>query len=224
MEPLFQTKQEYVYENLRRMILRGQLKPGEPVVAGDVAEQFNVSSVPVREAVQRLKNEGLIDNSPHARALVRGMTKEEGVEIAELRLLLEPAAARSATAHMTPAVLADLERLLLVMDDCVARWATEEYSAANREFHLSIYSRCSNSRLEKWIVECFELSQRFAVLAGFPRQIGKGQAEHRSICEALKGGDADEVERLMYAHRLRVLESMKVWDAKEPSLEDGEPG
>src|SRR5690606_9931834 len=90
--------------------------------------------------------------------------------------------------------------------------ATEEYAKANQRFHLAIYERCTNNRLRQAIIECWDLSQRFAVLAGFPRQIGKGQHEHLLICAALKGGEAESVRRLTYEHRARVLESMKLWN------------
>ena len=211
-EPIFKTKQELVHEKLRTMVLRGVLRPGEVLVASDIANWFGVSSVPAREAIQRLKNEGLVENAPHARAVVKGMSKEDALEIAEMRLLLEPAAAYSAAFNMPIERIEQLEVLLMQMDQYVDDQANEEYARANEEFHLAIYDRCTNMRLTQTIVECWELSQRFAVLAGFPRQIGKGQGEHHLICAALKGGDAEKVRELTREHRARVLESMKQWE------------
>lgn len=215
--PVYKTKQEYVHEQLRHAVLRGHLPPGEVLVAQELADRYGVSSAPVREALQRLKNEGLVDGAPHARTVVKGMSKAEALEIAELRLLLEPAAARAATPHIGADDLAELERLLATMDGCVERNETGAYTLANERFHLAIYARCPNGRLRDAIVECWELSQRFAVLAGFPRQIGKGQREHRLICDALKGGDAERVERSTREHRERVLESMRTWSEDRPT-------
>jgi len=215
VENVFRTKQEFVYEKLRRMVLLGELRPGAMLVAQEIADWFGVSSVPVREAIQRLKNEGLIENAPHARAVVKGMSKADALEIAEMRLLLEPAAAHSATFNMTAEQIKILEALLKTMDRCVSEGSTAEYAKANQRFHEAIYERCTNSRLHQAIIQCWDLSQRFAALAGFPRQIGKGQHEHQLICAALKGGEAENVRRLTYEHRARVLESMKLWD--EPS-------
>lgn len=215
----YRTKQELAYRRLRHMVLRGILRPGEALVAHDVAKWFGVSSVPVREAIQRLKDEGFVVSEPHARAIVKGMSKAEALEVAEMRLLLEPAAAGASTPHVTSETAKELATLLDEMDRAVAADATDAYAHANERFHLAIYRHCPNARLREAITEHWELSQRFAVLAGFPRQIGRGQREHRLIFSALKGGDADEVRRLTHVHRTRVLESMKAWQG---SAEDEE--
>ena len=79
-----------VTDAMRRMILDGQLGEGDPIRQDDIASQPGVSRIPVRQALQQLANEGLVDLSPHRRACVSSRSDEELIERIELRLWIEP--------------------------------------------------------------------------------------------------------------------------------------
>src|SRR5688500_20343799 len=82
----YKTKQEFVYQTLRRAILRCELAPGQRLASQEIANRLGVSLIPVREAVQLLQSEGLVGNRPHVGAAVAGIS---GSSIAEVVTLLE---------------------------------------------------------------------------------------------------------------------------------------
>ena len=66
----FQTKSELVFQAVRRMIMNGEMKPGDRVVVGRIAKQLNVSDTPVREAIKQLVSDGFLEESVHVGAIV----------------------------------------------------------------------------------------------------------------------------------------------------------
>src|SRR5690606_33778835 len=111
------TKAQYVYESLREEIVQGRLRPGTRLVFSQVASRFGVSPIPVREAVRQLETEGLVELKPHTRVEVTTLPWEQGVWAYELRLALEPLAARDATPFVSEDQLARMGSLLDAMRD-----------------------------------------------------------------------------------------------------------
>lgn len=215
METLPQTKQQYVYHVLRGEIQEGTLRPGDRLALASLAERFGISQIPVREAIRQLEQEGLVETTPHVKALVKGVSHEEAVWAAELRLVLEPVAARDATPHMTEEVLEELEANVRAMSVCMDEGDFDGYFPLNRAFHDAIYRRCPNEILLHFLNELWDMAQRFRNVYQRPSHIGASQDEHVRILEALKAGDPDEVERLVSLHRRRNLELLRAWRISE---------
>src|SRR5690242_19785121 len=84
------TRSDWVEERLRAAILQGELEPGQRLHANDLADRWDVSATPLREAFQRLASDGLVEMLPQRGARVTDVSIEEAGQIYELRLLLEP--------------------------------------------------------------------------------------------------------------------------------------
>ncbi|MBS7780153.1 GntR family transcriptional regulator, partial [Acidovorax sp. CCYZU-2555] len=109
---------EQAYHHLSHAIRMGHMKPGERLVADDVANAIGMSRMPVREALRRLASEGLLVMPPNRGAIVRELSEAEVVEVFEMRAVLEGLAAAMAVRRCTPGDIADLEDLLASMQRC----------------------------------------------------------------------------------------------------------
>lgn len=192
---------EWVYERLRQGILAGEFKPGERMRQSAVAERFEVSQTPVREALARLASDGLIELQPRRGAVVNSLSPREIEEIYELRRVLDPYVARRAA---TEASDADLRRIAAAAEACAEEGLDAvELFDRNRSFHRAIYEACGNNRM----IQLFETLwdsvtaiRMFEVYVSDPEELGRMNSEHAAITAALLERDADAAERLVREH------------------------
>ena len=92
----FKTKNMAVYEALRQDIIDGRLKPSQKLIMSDLAKRFELSEIPVREAIRRLESDGIVEFTPHMGAVVSKIDESEFVEIYLIRIELEALANRLA--------------------------------------------------------------------------------------------------------------------------------
>ena len=92
----FKTIQEIIFDTLKQRIISGKYEPGKRLIANDLAEEFDISRMPVREALTRLASTGLVELIPYKGAIVNELTAEDFVEIFYIRSVLEGLAARLA--------------------------------------------------------------------------------------------------------------------------------
>lgn len=116
----FQTKHQQVYEALRAAIISGEIAPGDCINIRQVARQFEVSDIPVREALKALAGENLVQIVPYAGAVAAPISGKDVAEMGEIRLVLEPWATRLATAQLLQGDLRQLADDLDEMDRAVA--------------------------------------------------------------------------------------------------------
>ena len=102
MATAYRTMKEIAYEAIREAILSGRFLPGQRLVADELAQEFGTSRMPIREALQRLENAGLVSITPHRGAVVSELSEQEIVEIYHIRAVLEGLAARLAAPHLAP--------------------------------------------------------------------------------------------------------------------------
>jgi DNA-binding GntR family transcriptional regulator len=202
--PMHLTRQQYVYNILRREIQAGTLPPGSRLTLAELSGRFGVSHIPIREALRQLEQEDLVATTPYAVATVRGVTPQEAEWVAELRLLLEPVAARDATGRIPDSDLRAIEKVVEDMDEVVEANDVEAYAQLNYEFHRTINKHSPNERLQRIITELWETATRYAQVYRQPGHMDAGHRDHKAIFEALKANDPDEVERLVRRHRSRI--------------------
>lgn len=190
-----------VYHQLRDSIGSHQIRPGERLQEVSLAAQLGVSRTPVREALARLENEGMI--SVEGRGfVVPELTDADVEEIYQLRFLLEPAAARSAIAEITGA--ADLASMASAIDDAVAAEKSGDFRAfldANSRFHNAWRALVPNRRMSK-------LLDQYVGHVRFLRVLTLGDATARkaaltgmkNIQAAFKKRDADAAAAAMHKH------------------------
>ncbi len=196
-----------IYRHLREWILRGKLRGGDRIKIDAVAEDFGVSAIPVREAMRMLAADHLIDILPRRSPVVSELPREEILEIAEIRLLLEPIALASAIPHHTPDLLDRCAAVLEQYQRIEDSWKRVDL---NRDFHLMLYQPCNKRRLLKIIADQYDgltrFSQFIVVRSASARGGGNGGggggsfAEHQSILQACRADDRDAAVAQLQAH------------------------
>lgn len=199
------TKSERAYEGLRQAILTGVLEPKEQINPKAIAAKFDMSVIPVREALRRLEQGGLIVIKPHVGATVRELPVAELRENLLIRSELEALAARLAAPLMSQAVLDELQLLLEKMDACIARKHYEQFGPLNRQFHMTTYDVIAERSLFKLIEQQWDqVPHAGSVFALVPEHAVTAQEEHLVIFSALKRRDADAAADLSREHKLRA--------------------
>lgn len=195
-----------VFEALKKAITEGELEIGAPLRQDEIAKLFNTSRIPVREAISRLEEQGLVKSQRYKGAVVSGLSAEEAAEIFDFRLLLEPEIIRRAVPMMSAPVLQDARGF------CEAFAASDqpmEWGELNRQFHTTLYDACgldyhldasrnAMNRLERY------LRAQLLMSNGMDR----ANHEHRRIQDACEAGDADLAADLTHQHILGAKESL----------------
>lgn len=208
MSTVYRSKNEIVYDALRKSVISGEYAPGERLVIDDLAAKLGVSAIPIREALRQLEADGFVSIEPYVGATVTELNADFIFEIFALLEALEVVCSRTACAIMTDAERKRLEGLVKRMDLCTGNW--QEWSSLNKAFHLLISefsrTRLVNGMMRKVLDHWDRLRQRyFHDVLGL--RIDLAQQEHRKLMEAFNAQDADEVERLIRLHNQNALAS-----------------
>ena len=197
--PLRTTITDALVEALREEIRTGQVEPGSRLRQADVAQRFQVSTTPVREAFAALEREGLLVSSPHRGVVVFKPTAEDLKETYEIRIPLEALATEKAVENMTDGDLAEIKRWLDRMAD--AADDRKRYSKLNREFHAAIYRVARRPKLEKLISELRDESTAYLRLYAAQSPNGHDtQLEHTAIYDAIAARAPKRAAQAMIKH------------------------
>ena len=182
---------------VRSAILSGAIHPGERLRQEELAEVFDTSRIPVREALRALEYEGLVTSEPHRGFTVTKLDADHVDEIYELRILLECQAVRLAVPLLTDEDLRDIEALYQHMVDA----ADPDLALAAREqFYHRLYAVSGRPRLVGLIVR---LRQEVARALRWPT-LQHGASFHEQFFAAVKDGDAERAVAQLTAHYGRV--------------------
>jgi DNA-binding GntR family transcriptional regulator len=195
-----------VYEELRRAIVEGTIRPNERLIESELAERLDVSRTPVRESMLRLAGDGLIVSRRRG-WVVREHSPKEIREVYEVRAALEGFAARLAALRATDDELARLRRLNAECLAHIDEWDRAELVAHNDEFHEFVIAVADNQLLSDLI---HQNSNHYFMhrIAGFlsDDEVRKSIIGHQELVEALSERDEDKAER---AAQAKVFESMR---------------
>jgi DNA-binding GntR family transcriptional regulator len=199
VQPAAKTRADDVYWALRKMILRGELRPNESLVESEIAEQMQVSRTPVRESLQRLELDGLIV-SRKRRWVVYEYTRSEVAEIYDVRAALEAHAVRLATIRATDEQIKEISRAWSPGTAASLTDGTERV-LANERFHDLLTSSAHNSRLMSLIEQSrlFNFNARIAALYT-PQEFKASSDQHIQLAKAVAARDADTAARLARSH------------------------
>lgn len=190
-----------VYAALRRDILSCQIVPGQDLSEGELATRFKMSKTPVREALSKLRTEGLVKAFPRRGYQVAPVTFQDMNELFEVRNMLEGRATELASRNITPDGLRQLSNLADVMYDPSEQLSIRRFVQANRDFHEIIASFSGNVRLQAMVMQVLDELQRFFHLGAQLRDIGTETTDyHHQIVAALKAGDGALSRHVMIAH------------------------
>lgn len=206
-----------VYDHLRTEILEGRLEPGAELIEVALAEQLGVSRGPLREAIGRLAAEGLVTVSPRRGAVVRSLSKEEFLELYQVREALERMAVQLAVPSLTDEQFAELASLNEAMEVHAARNEVEPFFEANLAFHARLLEASGNGKLEELYRQLLGQLGRYRLRSLTLRgNLKRSVAEHKAILRAARRGDAERAAQLMAEH-------IRVPQRRAMALEEAEP-
>ena len=206
----FLTKNVAVYEALRKDMNEGRLKPGQKIIMSDVAKEFGLSDIPVREAIRRLESEGYVRFTPHVGAIVSELDGDKIIELYLIRVELESLATRLAVPYITSRDIDFLIKKNHAMELVVQREKLEKLGALNKDFHLRIYQAAPYPILNQLIEDLWEKMERTqSVFTFVPDRAAASVEEHKKIIAALKIKDTTLSERLVRNQKSRTMASLK---------------
>lgn len=197
---------DLIFDALREAIFTGVLQDGEHLRQDKLAEMFNTSRIPVREALARLEQQGLVSNERYRGTTVSALSPEEIKEIFELRALLESDVIRHAVARISDETLA---RVKTFCDEFASEPDSAKWGDLNRNIHYTLYEsaeRPYHLRVIKTTLDRIEryLRAQLALTDGMER----ANREHLGILEACIDRDADLASKRTRDHILGASSSL----------------
>lgn len=209
MSIVIQNLSEQLVEYVRNEILSGTVEEDVPIRQDVLASRLGVSKIPLREALTRLEQEGLLRSQANRGFFVRALSAQEAEEVFKLRLKLEPAAvalaAAKASAEEQAIAVAAFEKV-----DEVTRFHADKIGPPNRNFHLALI-RPSAQPLTTGILERLHvLSERYVRKRLESRShIDRAADEHKGIIDAWLARDKRQVAALTRSHISITLRHLK---------------
>jgi DNA-binding GntR family transcriptional regulator len=214
-------KSRAIYIALRERILSNDIAPGTRLVMREVANRYDASDIPVREALRMLERDGLVETAPHRGARVTTLTAKEVGETYFIRSHLESIATGLAAERITDSELAQLDALMTKMRAAVDAQDGPAFSDVNRDFHATIVASCGNDMLRELTMDIWQRHSGFQrVFRMVPGRIATSQAEHEGIVAALRDHDAERAARLALLHKLSVRDSVSALVERESAEGD----
>jgi DNA-binding GntR family transcriptional regulator len=221
-DPGYATKSDLAYIRVRELILSGQLAPGAVLPQASLAQKIGMSTTPLREALRRLKQEGLVELDAHRDARVRALDATEARDLLELRQSLDPLAASLAAGRRTDGDLAEiaaaLDRLEALSTD-----PTVGQLESHHRFHAAIHRASHNALLVDILDGLWVKTDRYrrhGLETGRSDEERNTRAtEHRLLFEAVRDRDAGTAADLMRGHvetSLGARSADRLADAAEP--------
>jgi DNA-binding GntR family transcriptional regulator len=217
-------KSQAIYVALRERILCNDIAPGTRLVMRDVANEYDASDIPVREALRMLERDGLVETTPYRGARVTTLTAKEVEETYFIRSHLESIATGLAAERITDAELAQLDVLMQRMQAAVDAHDGPRFSEINQEFHRTIVASCGNDMLREMTMDIWQRHSGFQrVFRMVPDRPARSQREHEGIMAALRAHDPERAARLALLHKQSVGESVSelVGEPSEDGASDG---
>ncbi|WP_182111247.1 MULTISPECIES: GntR family transcriptional regulator [unclassified Actinotalea] len=193
-----------VYATLRGAILEGGLAPGSRLSVPQLAQQLAVSRSPVREAVQRLVQDGLATEEPHRGAVVAVLDPSELLPLYEVREVLEGLSARLAAERGTPEEIETLREAYDRHAEALAGGASDQHVPLDLAFHAALRAAAHNSELHTSL-DRVQGKIAVAMLGGDPANWShQAIKEHHAILQAVVDRRPDEAEQAARAHIVRI--------------------
>jgi DNA-binding GntR family transcriptional regulator len=215
--PTLVTFASLVYEQLRRDILAGVLNPGGKLRIEAICERYAAGSSPVREALNRLSAEGLVQRREQRGFYVAPISAADLEELACTRCLVGELALRESMRRATPqwheSLVLALHRLGRVPRSVASEGYREnpDWERLHRELHRTVIGACGSARLVRYCDDLADQAYRYRQLAiqeSYPHRRDV-DAEHRELVEAVLAGQADRAVAVLVEHYRRTAELVK---------------
>ena len=195
------TKSDQIYESLRHAIIHLDMEPGAAISEKDVCSAHAVSRTPVREALQRLAEEGLVNIHPHSGTYVSRISLKVAEEGFIIRRALEIESVRRAAERMTGEGVAALDAIVVRMRVILAENRLEDYIDDDDAFHAAIAGVSGYPRIWKFInLAKAHLDRMRQLSAPLPGHLAETTEQHAGIVRALERRNPDQSELAMRIH------------------------
>lgn len=217
MKPTFQlpkvgepvSLKDKAYNAIKSAILSLKLKPGDPLVESELAQQLGISKTPVRDALLELEREGFVTKVLFKGTYVTEITLEDVREVFQLRAVLEGLAARLAAPLFSTEELEEAEKILVAAETALAEGDIVLCSECGERFHRLIINKADNQRLQTIILNLDDHLQRFRLLSDqINGRLNKSLKEHGKVLEALWRKDPLAAEEAVRGHLFSVLQDL----------------
>ncbi len=198
---------EEVYDRLKEDIIKGVLPPGDALTEADISKQLGISRTPVREALRRLKTDGLVSIEPGLGARVSEVSLRDAIEMYEIRELVEPPAAGHAARSLSPELAECLRSFRTALatqppaPEQAMRWQVD------RQLHDLILQAAGNNLLRELVWGLRVRTERAFIFLAY-RVPDHSRQEHIQIIDAILAGDGETAERLVREHLARAKERL----------------
>lgn len=201
-----------VYDRLRHDVLTGLLRPGEKLRTDFLRDRYQIGNSPVREALNRLSADGLVEREDQRGFRVASVSKDDLFELVKTRCWMEEVAIRESISNANT----EWEEGLVIAFHRLSRFprssndgsysSDPEWEHLHRAFHIALISGCRSQRLVTFCEELFDKAERYRRLAasGVPER--NERDEHQAIMDAALNGDTDEVAKLLREHYGRTVQ------------------
>ncbi|MDP3084842.1 MAG: GntR family transcriptional regulator [Rubrivivax sp.] len=214
-----------VAARLRAMVFERQLAAGAWIDEKLLAERWQISRTPLREALKVLAAEGLVELVPHRGCRVIELTDDDADALFPVMALLEGRCALEATRNAGPADVAALRALHDALEHYAAAADIDGYYRANHDFHSRVQALADNRWLDRVTAD---LRRFMRLLRGrqlqLPGRIAASINEHRVLIDAITQGDAARAERAMHDHLMAQLVALKQLRQSEQEASDRHAG
>jgi DNA-binding GntR family transcriptional regulator len=215
----YATKSDFAYRRVRELVLSGELPPGAVINQAALAQELGVSTTPLREALRRLKQQGLVELDAHRDARVTGLSAEEAQHLLEVRLSLDPLAAALAAERRTEQDVAGLQELREGLQ-ALPTDPTAAQLDAHRRFHAAVYRASHNPLLVQMLDDLWDAADRYRrhglEVERTAEERARTDHEHALLVRAVADGDARTAERVMRQHVERSSGAKSAWRLAEP--------
>lgn len=203
-----ESKSQQAYNWISKKIRTREFEPGYRLVLTAIAEELDVSVVPVREAIRQLEAEGFVTYERNVGARVTAHNREAYYESMDIVATLEAYATAQSAPHLTPEDLAQARAINQQMREIDIQSNPDEFTRLNKEFHSVLFSRCPNERLVQLVYDQWKQLEyhRVSTFRYVPERAVQSVKEHEQLVALAEiGADAAYIESVARNHRLATL-------------------
>lgn len=205
------TRTQLVTEAIREKIVSGQIKAGEPLRQAALAEEMQVSRIPVREALMQLEAEGLVNLEAHKGATAAEISIAQIDELFELRAMLEAELLRYSIGGLTELDFVEAESILAQLEAATEDGDSNNITGRlNSQFHQKLYSRAKRPQTEEFVRMLSQNSERYTRMYIIREgEIVTSSEQHRQLLELCKAGDCKLACDYLRQHILQAMQDIK---------------
>ena len=221
MSIVYKTRTQLVVETLREKILNGEIKAGQPLRQAALADELNVSRIPVREALLQLEAEGLVSFEPHKGATATELSASQVDELFELRAMLEADLLAASIPNLSDEKLAEATELLARLDKALGKEnAANTWSELNSNYHNCLYSGATRPQTQDLVDTLNKNADRYIRMhllwAG---GISKAESEHKDLLSFCKERNVEKAVAMLKQHILSSRDEIKAFLQERESSE-----